>query len=41
MDGRARLIAVRTAPAIPANMGKDDEMTGAANDLVDDAAWQG
>lgn len=41
MNGRAWRAAVGTAPTIPANMGDDDEMTGAADDLVDDAARQG
>ena len=41
MDGRARLAAFGRAPTIPANMGGDDEMTGAADDLVDAAARQG
>ena len=41
MDGRAWLTAIRTAPMIPTSMGKDDETTGAAKDLVDDAARQG
>jgi hypothetical protein len=41
MDGRAWRAAVGTAPTIPANMGDDDKMTGAADDLVDDAARQG
>lgn len=41
MDGRAWRAAVGTAPTIPANMGKDDGTTGAAKDLVDDAARQG
>lgn len=41
MEGRAWRVAVRTAPMILANMGDDDEMTGAADDLVDDSARQG
>ena len=40
VDDRAWLAAVGTAPTILANMGDDDEMTGAADDLVDDAARQ-
>jgi hypothetical protein len=40
MDGRAWLTASRTAHMIPTNMGKDDKTTGAAKELVDDAAWQ-
>lgn len=41
MDGRAWRAAVGTASTIPSNAGGNDEMTGAADDSVDDAAWQG
>lgn len=41
MNGRAWRAAVRTAPTLSTNVGDDDEMTGAADDLVDDAARQG
>ena len=40
MDGRAGLAADGTASTISANMGNDDEMNGAGDDLVDDAALQ-
>lgn len=41
LDGRDWRAAVGTAPTISANMGDDDEMIGATNDLVEDVTTQG